>query len=347
MISFIGRRLIQALPTIIGVTLISFFALRLIPGDPVQQLLGERGASQEVANELRRSLGLDKPVYVQYFIFLKSLAKGELGQSIVTAEPVAKEFFSYFPATVELSFCALLWALLLGIPLGLFSALNRNRFFDKFIIGFSLFGFSMSIFWWALMLILIFSVTLGWTPVSGRLSALYDINTLTGFYLIDAWFSEEPFKVFFSALKHLILPSLTLGTIPLAFIVRMTRSSVLEVLEKDFVRTARAKGLSFYTVFFRHAFFNALIPIITIVGFLVGSLLTGAVLTETIFAWPGIGQWFVQGLFARDYPVITGGSLLMALIIVGINICVDIAYAKVDPQVRSNLFKEKQEEISS
>ena len=341
MFFFIGKRITQALPTIIGVTLVSFFALRLIPGNPVQQLLGERGADKKVAEELSRSLGLDKPLYQQYLLFLKSLGQGELGYSIVTAEPVAKEFFSYFPATVELSFIALLWALLLGIPLGIFAALNRNCFFDKFIIGFSLFGFSMSIFWWALMLILVFSVTLGWTPVSGRLSALYDINTITGLYLIDAWFSEEPLTNFFNALKHLALPSLTLGTIPLAFIVRMTRSSVLDVLEKDFIRTARAKGLSFYKVFFRHAFFNALIPIITIVGFLVGSLLTGAVLTETIFAWPGIGQWFVQGLLARDYPVITGGSLLMAFIIVGINICVDIAYAKANPQIRSSLFKEK------
>lgn len=341
MISFIARRILQSLPTIIGVTLVSFFALRLIPGDPVQQLLGERGANKEIADELRRSLGLDKALHQQYFLFLKSLSQGELGNSIVTAEPVAKEFFFYFPATVELAFCAMLWALLLGIPLGLFSALNLHRFFDKFIIGFSLFGFSMSIFWWALMLILVFSVTLGWTPVSGRLSALYDIQSVTGFYLIDAWFSEQPLKVFLNALKHLILPSLALGTIPLAFIVRMTRSSLLDVLEKDFIRTARAKGLGFYKVFFRHAFFNALIPIITIVGFLVGTLLTGAVLTETIFAWPGIGQWFVQGLLARDYPVITGGSLLMAFIIVGINICVDIAYAKVDPQVRSQLLKEK------
>ena len=339
MMSFILRRITQALPTLIGVTLVSFFALRLIPGDPVQQLLGERGASKTAIEELNRNLGLDQPIYKQYLLFLKSLSQGELGQSIVTAEPVAKEFFSYFPATVELSFCALLWALLLGIPLGLFSALNRNRFIDKLIISFSLFGFSMSIFWWALMLILIFSVTLGWTPVSGRLNVLYDIQSVTGFYLIDAWFSEEPFKVFFNALKHLILPSLALGTIPLAFIVRITRSSVLEVLEKDFIRTARAKGLSFYKVFFRHAFFNALIPIITIVGFLVGSLLTGAVLTETIFAWPGIGQWFVQALFARDYPVITGGSLLVAFIIVGINICVDVAYVKVNPQIRSSLFK--------
>lgn len=341
MLSFIGRRLIQALPTLIGVTLISFFALRLTPGDPVQQLLGERGANKETADKLRRSLGLDKPLYQQYLLFLKSIGQGDLGRSIVTAEPVAKEFFAYFPATVELSFCALLWALLLGIPLGVFSALQHNRFFDKLVIGVSLFGFSMSIFWWALMLILVFSVTLGWTPVSGRLSALYDIEFVTGFYLIDAWFSKDSLKIFLNSLKHLLLPSLTLGTIPLAFIVRMTRSSLLDVLEKDFIRTARAKGLNFYKIFFRHAFFNALIPIITIVGFLVSALLTGAVLTETIFAWPGIGQWFVQGLLARDYPVITGGSLLMALIIVGINISVDIAYTKVDPQIRSVLFKEK------
>ena len=335
---FIKRRIIQALPTLIGLTLVSFFALRLMPGDPIQQLLGERGASQEAVEELRQSLGLNKPLYKQYFLFLKSLSQGDFGKSIVTAEPVAKEFFSYFPATVELSLIAMLWALALGIPLGIFSALNPHRFFDKFIIGFSLFGFSMSIFWWALMLILIFSVTLGWTPVSGRLSPLYDIQNLTGFYLIDSWFSKEPFKVFLSSLKHLILPSLALGTIPLAFIVRITRSSTRNILEKDFIRTAKAKGLSFYAVFFRHAFLNALIPIITIVGFLVGALLTGAILTETIFAWPGIGQWFVQGLMARDYPVITGGTLLMAFIIMGINIAVDIAYAKADPQIRSGMF---------
>ena len=340
MFLFIIKRLLKALPVLLGVTLVSFFALRFVPGDPIQQLLGERGADEQVVQELRQSLGLDRPLIIQYFLFLNSLAKGDLGNSIVTAEPITKEFFAYFPATLELSFCALLWAILLGIPLGLFSALKENQFFDKFIIGFSLFGFSMSIFWWALMLILIFSVHLGWTPVSGRLNLIYDINTVTGFYLIDSWFSEDSFKVFLNSLKHLILPSLTLGTIPLAFIVRMTRSSVLEVLKKDFIKTAQAKGLSFYTVLFRHAFLNALIPIITIIGFLIASLLTGAILTETIFAWPGIGQWFVGALFARDYPVISGGALLMAFIIIGVNICVDIAYIKADPQIRSQWLKQ-------
>ena len=339
MFLFIARRLLKAIPVILGVTLVSFFALRLVPGDPVQQLLGERGADEQTVQELKKSLGLDKPLIIQYFFFLKFLSKGDAGNSIVTAEPVIKEFFTYFPATLELSFCALFWAILAGIPLGLFSAIKQNQFFDKIIIGFSLFGFSMSIFWWALMLILIFSVQLGWTPVSGRLSALYEIKTVTGFYLIDAWFSEDSFKVFLNSLKHLILPSLTLGTIPLAFIVRMTRSSVLEVLKKDFIRTAKAKGLNFYVVLFRHAFLNALIPIITIIGFLTASLLTGAILTETIFAWPGIGQWFVGALFARDYPVISGGALLMAFIIIGVNICVDIAYVKADPTIRSQWLK--------
>ena len=261
MLSFIARRAAQACPALIGVTLVSFFALRLIPGDPVQQLLGERGADKKAVEELRRSLGLDKPLYKQYLIFLKSLSQGDLGKSIITAEPVAKEFFAYFPATVELSLIAMLWALLLGIPLGLFSALHRGKFFDKFIIGFSLFGFSMSIFWWALMLILIFSVSLGWTPVSGRISPLYDIRLFTGFYLIDAWLSEEPLKAFLSALKHLILPSLTLGTVPLAFIVRITRSGMLDVLQKDFIRSARAKGLSFYKTFFATPFSTPLSPL--------------------------------------------------------------------------------------
>ena len=335
--AFVVRRLIRAVPVLIGVTLISFFSLRLVPGDPVRHLLGERGGDKQALEELNRRLGLDQPLVTQYFLFLKSAVKGDLGHSVVTAEPVVSEFFSFFPATLELSFFALLWAVLLGIPLGICSAIKKDSLIDRGIIGFSLFGFSLSVFWQALMLILIFSVVLAWTPVSGRLSALYEISPVSGFYLIDAWFSDEPLKVFLSALRHLILPALTLGTIPLAFIVRMTRSGMLEVLEKNYVRTARAKGLNFYKVFFRHAFSNALIPFLTALGFLTASLLTGAVLTESLFAWPGIGRWFIEGLMARDYPVITGGTLLTALIVIGVNICVDTAYAVVDPRVRSQM----------
>ena len=335
MVVFILRRLAQALPALFGASLLSFFMIRLIPGDPVQQMLGERGANAETAQELRQSLGLDKPLYVQYFLFLKALTRGDLGKSILTARPVLEEFGTYFPATAELSISALLWALLLGVPLGLFAALKKGRFLDRLIIGFSLFGFSMSVFWQALMLILLFSVHLAWTPVSGRVSPIYDIPLFTGFYLIDAWFSSQPLSAFLSVLRHLALPSLTLGTIPLAFIVRATRAGVLDVLQKDFIRMARAKGLSNRRVFFRHVLSNALIPLFTIVGLLFSSLLTGAVLTESIFAWPGLGQWFVQALMARDYPVISGGILLMASIVTLLNAGVDIAYAKADPKIRS------------
>ena len=337
--AFVFRRLMRAVPVLIGVTLISFVSLRLIPGDPARQLLGERGGDQQALEELNRRLGLDQPLIKQYFLFVKSAVKGDLGRSIVTAQPVTLEFFAFFPATAELSFFALLWALAIGAPLGVVSALKQNSLIDKGIIGFSLFGFSLSIFWQALMLILIFSVALGWTPVSGRLSALYEIRSVTGFYLIDAWFSDQPLKIFLNALRHLILPSLTLGTIPLAFIVRMTRAGMLEVLEKDFIRLARAKGLSFYKVFFRHALSNALIPLITALGVLTASLLTGAVLTESLFAWPGTGRWFIEGLMARDYPVIIGGTLLTALIVIGVNICVDMAYAAWDPRIRSQISK--------
>ena len=337
MFYFILNRFIRAIPILLGVTLFSFFAVRAVPGDPVELLLGERGKDPKIVEKMNQSLGLDKTLIVQYFFFLKSVLRGDLGHSIITAESVSKEFFSYFPATLELSFFALLWSFILGIPLGLIAAVKVNSIWDRCIVFLSLFGFSMSIFWWALVLILIFSVSLEWTPVSGRLSVLYEINHVTGLYVIDAWFSENSLKVFLNSLQHLLLPSLTLGTIPLAFIIRTARSSALEVLKKDFIRTAKAKGLNFYAVFFRHTLFNALIPILTVVGFLTAALLTGAVLTETIFSWPGIGQWFVTALFARDYPVIMGGSLLMAFIVIGINIAVDLSYVIVDPQIRSNL----------
>ena len=337
--SFLFKRIIQALPALVGVTAVSFFILRLIPGDPVQQLLGERGGSPELVQEMRAAWGLDKPLWTQYFLFLKALFQGNLGTSLVTGQPVFKEFWTYFPATVELSFFALAGALLLGIPLGILSALRRNTILDYTVMGVSFLGFSMSVFWWGLMLILVFSVTLGWTPVAGRIGALYEVHQVTGFYLIDVWFSENSLKAFGSAIGHLLLPSLTLGAIPLAFIVRMTRSSFLEVLKKDYIRTAWGKGLGSGKVFFHHAFFNALIPIVTVVGFLTGALLTGAVLTETVFSWPGIGHWFVKGVLSRDYPVITGGVLLMAFIIVGINILVDVIYTKADPSVRDILLK--------
>jgi dipeptide transport system permease protein len=230
---------------------------------------------------------------------------------------------------------ALFWSVLLGIPLGILAAVRRNTVFDYSVIGVSLVGYSMPIFWWGLILVMFFSVHLGVLPVSGRIDVMFDIPSVTGFLLIDSLLSEDGFAAFSSALEHLILPALVLGTIPLAVIARMTRSSMLEVLSEDFVRTAKAKGLSVFRVIYVHTLRNALIPIVTVIGLLVGSLLTGAVLTETIFSWPGIGRWLVKSVEARDYPVIQGGVLYLALIIVVINLIVDLVYLWVHPKMRS------------
>ena len=342
MFKFLLKRILQVLPSLVCISLLAFFILRLVPGDPIQQMLGERGATPEMVEQMRAKYGMDKPLYLQYLYFLKQVFQGDFGKSIMTGQDVSKEFFTHFPATVELSIFALLLALIFGLPLGILSALKKDKLLDRTVMACSLFGFSMSVFWWGLMLILIFSVTLGWTPVSGRIDVAYDLESITGFYLIDAWFSEESLQAFWSALKHLILPSLTLSMIPFVFIVRMTRASFLEVLEKDYIRTAVSKGLGFKKIWFHHAFFPSLIPILTLIGFLFSMLLTGAVLTETIFSWPGLGHWFVRGVLSRDYPVITGGVFLMALFIIVLNILVDVLYVRINPQVRDVLLQGKQ-----
>jgi dipeptide transport system permease protein len=329
------RKTISTVPTLIGASLIAFALIRLIPGDPVVHLLGERGGDPQIIAEMRAKLGIDKPLYQQYFIFVREALHGNMGDSTVSRQAVSTEFWSRFPATIELSVIALFWSVLLGIPLGILAAIKRNTFLDYSVIGVSLVGYSMPIFWWGLIAILFFSVGLGWFPVSGRIAAEFDIPQMTGFYLIDVWKTAEPWPAFFSSLKHLFLPSLVLGTIPLAVVTRMTRSSLLEVLQEDYIRTAKAKGLSFAKVTYKHALRNAVVPIITIIGLLVGSLLTGAVLTETIFSWPGIGRWLVKSVEARDYPVIQGGVLYLAFIIVIVNLAVDLLYLWVYPKLRS------------
>jgi dipeptide transport system permease protein len=329
------KKILMVIPTVIGATLIAFALIRFIPGDPVKNLLGERGGSPEQIAKMRESLGLDQPLPIQYLKFLGNAVSGDMGTSIVSKRPVTEEFFARFPATVELSMLALFWSVLLGIPLGILAAVRRNTVFDYSVIGVSLVGYSMPIFWWGLILVMFFSVHLGVLPVSGRIDVMFDIPSVTGFLLIDSLLSEDGFAAFSSALEHLILPALVLGTIPLAVIARMTRSSMLEVLSEDFVRTAKAKGLSVFRVIYVHTLRNALIPIVTVIGLLVGSLLTGAVLTETIFSWPGIGRWLVKSVEARDYPVIQGGVLYLALIIVVINLIVDLVYLWVHPKMRS------------
>ena len=298
-------------------------------------LLGERGGDPQVVEEMKARFGLDKPLLEQYFIFVGNAVQGNMGESIVSRRPVSEEFWSRFPATIELSAVALIWSVIFGIPMGILAAVRRNSVYDYSIIGASLVGYSMPIFWWGLILVMFFSVNLGWFPVSGRIDVMYDIPSKTGFLLIDAWFTEEGFAAFLNALKHLVLPAVVLGTIPLAVMARMTRSSLLEVLGEDYVRTAKAKGLNSFRVVYVHALRNALIPIVTVIGLLVGTLLTGAVLTETIFSWPGIGRWLVKSVEARDYPVIQGGVLYLAFLIVMVNLVVDVVYLWVYPRMRN------------
>jgi len=329
------RKVLQLIPTLFGASLIAFALIRLIPGDPVLHLLGERGGDPAVVQEMRKKFGLDKSMPEQYFIFISNAVQGNMGESTVSKQSVTSEFMARFPATIELSLLALFWSVVVGVPLGVIAALKKNTIFDYSIIGTSLVGYSMPIFWWALICILFFSVHLGWFPVSGRVSFEYEIPNITGFYLIDSWFTPEGPKAFLSALRHLFLPAFVLGTIPLAVMARMTRSSVLEVLGEDFIRTAKAKGLPFSRVVIHHALRNALVPIVTVIGLLVGSLLTGAVLTETIFSWPGVGRWLVKSVEARDYPVIQGGVLYLAVIVISVNLLVDLLYLWVYPRMRN------------
>ncbi|RPH50151.1 MAG: ABC transporter permease subunit [Desulfobacteraceae bacterium] len=335
MIKFILRRIAMIIPTFIGITLLTFSLIHLVPGDPVELIAGERGITPARHAELKAELGLDKPMLVQYANYIRGILHGNMGKSIVTKQPVFKEFLTLFPATLELSFFAMIFAVVLGLPAGIIAGVRRGSFFDHSVMGLSLAGYSMPIFWWGLLLILFFSVFLGWTPVSGRLSALFWIDADTGFMLIDTLRSDEK-GAFISALRHLILPSIVLGTIPLAVIARMTRSSMLEVLTEDYVRTARAKGLAPLRVIMIHALRNALIPVITVIGLQTGVLLAGAILTETIFAWPGVGKWIVESINRRDYPSVQGGILLISSLIILVNLAVDMLYGIVNPRIRHN-----------
>ncbi|MFQ6021524.1 MAG: ABC transporter permease subunit [Acidiferrobacterales bacterium] len=333
MLQFLLRRASLVIPTFFGVTLLTFALIRLVPGDPIELLVGERGIDPERHAQLRAELGLDKPLLVQYGIYISGVLRGDLGRSIVTKEPVLSEFLTLFPATIELAICAMTLAVLIGLPAGIIAAVRRGSVFDYSSMAVSLTGYSMPIFWWALLLILLFSVKLGWTPVSGRMSALFWVEPVTGFMLIDSLFSDED-GAFVSAVRHLILPAIALATIPLAVVARMTRSSMLEVLNEDYIRTARAKGVSPFRVVSVHALRNALIPVITVIGLAVGVLFAGAILTETIFAWPGVGKWLVESVRRRDYPVVQGGVLLVATVVMTVNLIVDLMYGLINPRIR-------------
>ena len=333
MLYFILRRIGMVIPTFIGVSLFAFALIHLIPGDPVTIMGGERGMTATEQAELEAMLGLDMPIWQQYFVYIGNVLQGDLGISYVSREPVMSEFLSLFPATIELTVCAAIFASAVGLTLGILAAVRRGGILDHTVMTISLTGYSMPIFWWGLLLMLLFSVNLGWTPVSGRMDVIYWVDEVTGFMLIDTLLSDED-GAFTAAVQHLILPSIVLGTIPMAVIARMTRSSMLEVLGEDYIRTARAKGLSKRRIIVKHALRNALIPVITVMGLQVGLLLSGAILTETIFAWPGIGKWLVESIGRRDYPVVQGGLLLIATIIILVNLLVDLMYGVVNPRVR-------------
>ena len=333
MLRFILRRLVESIPVILGVSIIVFAMVRFIPGGPALGLLGERAtpANIEAINE---RLGLNKSLPEQYFIWVGNLLQGDLGFTVRGNIPISTEIERRFPATIELSLSALMLATFLGVPIGIFSAVRRNSWFDTSSMFGALFGVSIPIFVLGLVLIYLFGVEFRLLPFVGRLGTGLHIEQVTGLYLVDSVL-EGDWGAFWSALKHLILPAVTLMTIPLAIIARITRSAMLEVLNQDYIRTARAKGIRENTVIVRHALRNALMPVITIIGLQLGGLLSGAVLTETIFSWPGIGKWLFDSIIARDYAIVQSVTLLIALIYVSVNLIVDVLYTVIDPRVRT------------
>jgi dipeptide transport system permease protein len=333
MFRYFLNKLALVIPTLIGITICAFAFVRVLPGDPILALAGEHGVTPERYELLKEQFGFNLPIWEQYFRFVGNALRGDFGVSIATHRPVISEFLTLFPATVELSLCATIIAVVLGVPAGIFAAVKRGTWYDQALMGTALVGYSMPIFWWGLLLIIFFSGYLGWTPVSGRIGLQFFFKPITGFMLIDSLLVGKP-DAFISALRYLILPSIVLGTIPLAVIARQTRSAMLEVLGEDYVRTARAKGLTPGRVVGLHALRNALIPVVTTIGLQVGTLLAGAILTETIFAWPGIGKWMVDSIFKRDYVVVQSGLLLIALIVMAVNLIVDLLYAAINPRIR-------------
>ncbi|NJN85199.1 MAG: ABC transporter permease [Leptolyngbyaceae cyanobacterium SL_7_1] len=332
MLRYILRRLLSLIPVLFGITLMVFLFLQLIPGDPAVVLLGQRATPDAIA-ALRERLGLNEPLPLQYFRFVGRMLTFDLGRSIISGIPIIDEIRSRWPATFELSVAAMLVASVIGIPAGIVAAVKKNGWVDNLLMSGSLIGVSMPVYWLGLLLIYLFAVFLRWLPPSGRLGVGEDFDPITGFYVLDALLKFD-FGLLGSVLAHLILPAIALGTIPLAILARITRSAMLEVMSQDYIRTARAKGLMERWVISKHALKNALLPVVTIIGLQFGKLLSGAILTETIFSWPGIGSWIYDGILSRDYPVVQGGIVFVSVAFVLINLLVDISYALFDPRIQ-------------
>jgi len=328
---YIIKRLLQIIPVILGVTLIAFALIHLAPGDPVRTMLGQHATQQEI-DDISAKYGLDQPLYVQYFIWLGDVLQGDLGRSILSHEQVTTEIASRFPNTVELAIAAMIFAIIIGVVAGIISATKQYSVADYSVMGLALFGISMPVFWLGIMLMMIFGVFLGWLPIGGRIDLLLPFQRITGFMVIDSIITGNG-AALISVLRHLILPAIALGTIPMAIIARTTRSSMLEVLRQDFIRTERAKGLSEFKVIYKHAIRNAMVPVVTVIGLNFGLLLSGAILTETVFSWPGVGRLVVDAVYARDYPLVIGCILVFALVFVIVNLITDILYTYIDPRI--------------
>jgi peptide/nickel transport system permease protein len=330
---FVVRRLLLLVPILLGLSILVFAWIRALPGGPAEALLGERLTPESKA-QIEEQYGLDDPVHVQYLRYLKTtVGDRDLGTSITSRRPVGEELKQRFPATIELAVAAMIFAMVLGVPLGYVAAKRYGGPVDQASLVVSLLGVSIPIFFLAILLKYVFAIKLGLLPTVGRISVLIDLEHPTNFYVLDAIIAGDP-EALWDVLKHLILPAIALGSIPLAIVARITRASTLDVQNEDYVRTARAKGLPPRTVDVRHIFRNAMLPIATIVGLQAGLLLSGAVLTETVFAWPGIGTWLVEAIETRNYPVLQGGILFVSLVFVLVNLIVDVSYALINPRIR-------------
>ena len=332
MLPFLCRRLLLLIPTLAGITMLVFLMIHMIPGDPAKIMMGERGNAEDLA-ALRAEMGLDQPVHIQFLRYASGLLQGDLGRSLRTREKVSTELFRRFPATFELTMISMAIAVVCGGVAGVLAAARKGRFVDYLCMVGATAGISMPVFWLGLMLILLFAVQLPLFPVSGRISTHVYIAPITHFYLLDALIASD-WAAFADALRHICLPALTLSTIPMAVIARMTRASLLETMGQDYVRTAWAKGLNERAVVLRHALRNAAIPTLTVIALEFGFLLGGAIITETIFSWPGVGKWVFGAVQARDFRAVQGGVLLLATIFVLVNTLADVMYAWLDPRIR-------------
>jgi peptide/nickel transport system permease protein len=332
MLRYVVRRLLLLVPILLGVSILIFFWIRALPGNPASALLGER-STPELVKEYKQRYGLDRPIPIQYWDYVKNTLKGDLGTSISSRRTVTYEIEQRFPATIELAVAAMIIAVGLGIPLGFLAAKRHGGLFDHSTLIGSLLGISIPIFFLAIILKYLFAVRWQWLPSIGRADVLSGAKHPTNFYILDALI-ERDWSALWDTIRHLILPGIALGSIPLAVITRITRAAVLDVQNEDYVRTARAKGLAPMTVDRRHVLRNAMLPVSTIIGLQTGLLLSGAVLTETVFAYPGMGSWLRDAIFNSDYPVLQGGILFLAIVFVLVNLLVDISYAIINPRIR-------------